>query len=371
MKEWQDPFNSFNSWKGLLYSDWYESIRDWKNKEIFHPMPPIELSLDPIHQCNLNCKHCNAHRYLNTQYRMTNDHLIKLVCFLSSWGVKSVCFGGGGEPTLHPNLTDAIWKSRINHLESSVASNGTLFTEELIQAMAECCRWVGVSVDAATPKTYALGRNKDLFKTVIKNIDKLQKKVAECNSFHTFCDVAFKFLIFDYNQHEIFDACKIAKDLGVKDFHARPADFRHQGLGEWKKKNSGYNIELINEQFEKCHSIEDSGFRVFTVTHKFDKDFIPKKNFSQCYASPIGIQLCADGKIYLCPDTRHCKDFVIGTHYPDVNGILKVWGSKKHYDLVFNTGKKLCTSRCTFSPYNEMCERLFINSYDPMCRNFV
>ena len=34
MKEWNNPYNSFNSMKGLLYSPWYKSIRDWKDGKI-------------------------------------------------------------------------------------------------------------------------------------------------------------------------------------------------------------------------------------------------------------------------------------------------------------------------------------------------
>ena len=36
MKEWsrKNEFNSFNSWKGLLYSRHYEAIIDWKDGKV-------------------------------------------------------------------------------------------------------------------------------------------------------------------------------------------------------------------------------------------------------------------------------------------------------------------------------------------------
>lgn len=60
MKEWSksNELNSFNSFKGLLYADWYKSIREWKEGRILAPMAPVEASLDPIHACNLKCEHC-------------------------------------------------------------------------------------------------------------------------------------------------------------------------------------------------------------------------------------------------------------------------------------------------------------------------
>ena len=365
MKEWskQNEFNSFNSWKGLLYADWYKAVVRGNFQ------PPVEASLDPIHQCNLLCEHCNAHSYLTDRKlkdrRMTDDHLINLVEFLGRWGVKAICFGGGGEPTLHTKLADAIQLTKSLGMEASVATNGTLLNDHLINALT-LCRWVGISMDAATPQTYKTGRNEDLFQAAVGNMSSLVKKVKRTKSN---CDVSYKFLIFDYNQHEIYDACRLAKKTGVRDFHARPADFSHQGMGN-KKKPVNYNIDLILEQFEKCHLLEDDHFRVFTVMHKFDRHLKPDKDFSKCYAAPLCIQLCADGKVYFCPDTRHKKEFLLGSHYPDPENILKIWGNERHKKMVFGNSPGLCKTRCTFAPYNRQCENLFTGN-DPMCWRFI
>ena len=371
IKEWTSPYNSFNSLKGLLYVDWYKAIKEWKDGKRSAPLAPIEASLDPIHACNLKCRHCNAHRYLeDDKYysKMTDEHLMNLVAFLGNWGVKGICFAGGGEPTLHPKLGDALSACKDSGMEASVLTNGTLLTSELIDTIVKTCRWVGVSIDSASSKTYKIGRKVDLFNTAIFNLAQLAT-IAKLSDFR--CDVAFKFLIFNYNQHEIYTACKLAKSIGVKDFHARPADYSHQGMGSLEDKIGVYDVDLVKEQFEKCHDLEDKNFHVYTVVHKFDTQLKPKKGFSQCYAAPCCIQLCANGGIYLCPDQRFQEFYKIGTHYPDVDGIVKAWGGKKHYNLVFKTGKDNCTTRCTFGPYNNQCEMLAINEEDPFCWRFV
>ena len=262
------------------------------------------------------------------------------------------------EPSLHSGLGKAIRMAVAGGMKTSVATNGIIMDKEAYQL----CRWVGVSLDAATAKTYSVGRRGDFFKKAIGNLEAL------CTVAPKSLDVAYKFLIFDYNQHEIYAACKLAKKLGARDFHARPADLRHQGMV--KQQANTYNLEKIKEQFEKCHELEDERFRVFTVTHKFNSDFTPKRKFSQCYASPICIQLSADGNIYLCPDTRHKDEFIIGRH-TKIGSIIKAWLGKRHKELVYKTGAGMCLSRCTFSKYNEQCERLAINKDDPMCLDFV
>ena len=365
MQEWskKNRYNSFNSWKGLLYGRWYMKIR----QKTF--LPPVEASLDPIHQCNLSCEHCNAHRYLKTDKntRMPDKHLLHLIGFLKNWGVKAVCFGGGGEPSMHTYLSKAIHHARKVGLYTAVATNGVVINEELINAYARC-RWVGISVDAATAETYLKGKKHDCFQQVLINISELVKTVRDERSD---CDIAYKFLIMPYNQHEIYQACKLAKGLGVRDFHARPADYSHQGMGEIKKKTNEFDIPLILEQFEKCQELETDKFRVFTVMHKFDETLRPQKDFTQCYAAPICIQLCADGNVYLCPDQRHNDFYKLGTHYPNPENILNFWGKERHQELVFKQGASQCNTRCTFAPYNKQCEELYIKNADPMCWRFV
>ncbi len=364
--EWRNEFCSFNSWKGLLYVPWYEAIKSGKF------LPPIEASLDLIHSCNLSCNACNASRYTKNSYQMErrmipSGHLFKLIDFLAEWGVKAGCWGGGGESTLHPDCAESIRYANKKGLKPAIATNGTLFNDNLIDAMANHCRWVGISVDAATKETYFKNKKKSLFDTVLVNIKLL---VYWVNKFKTNCDVAYKFLIYPSNENEIYDACKIAKDLGVRDFHARPCNLHHQGMAFLDKEFGSYNIPKILEQFEKCHKLEDDNFRVATVMHKYDKNFAPRKDFDQCYAMPICIQICADG-VYACPDTRFNEFYKLGDHYPDPRQILTFWGKEKHQKLVFETGKIHCKSRCTFSPYNRQCQELYMKNDDPMCKYFV
>jgi pyruvate-formate lyase-activating enzyme/DNA-binding transcriptional regulator WhiA len=314
-----------------------------------------------------NCSWCNASRYLDKGLqgkRMTDEHMLNLIYFLSEWGVKALCFGGGGESLLHTKLNDALNYSYELGLENSIATNGTIFTDELIITAINTCRWIGVSIDSATKETYFKARKIDLFDKAIDNLCKLVKENKENK-----CDITYKFLIFQENQHEIYDACKLAKEIGVNTFHCRPASYIHQGMKE--TINNPYNIELIEEQFKKCRELEDKNFKVYLIVHKFNPDFSTRRDFKQCWTGPICIQLCADGNVYNCPDSRHLEEFKLGEHYPSPEKILEFWGSKKHYNLVFDGACKICNWRCTFGYYNKMFEKLFIDNNDPLCRNFV
>ncbi len=374
MKEWsqQDEFCSYNSWKGLHYLPWYESIKKWRETKNPQDLrPPIEASIDPSPNanCQLNCKWCNAFKFLNKTTTITDKQILDLHKFLLDWGVLAFCLGGGGSPTLRKNLPEIFWLIKSHNKQSSIATNGVHFTDELIDAMASCCRWVGISVDCANRLTYKENRGVDLFDKTIKNMKRLVGKV---NSIKSSCEVSYKFLITPWNYKEIFDACKLAKEIGVKDFHCRVADLSHQGMGIQKIEDYNYAVENILEQFEKCHTLREDNFRTFCVVHKFDADFKPLKNFSQCYAMPIIIQCCTDGNVYSCVDQRLVDKFNLGSYITDPKNILNFWGGEKHYNLVFGNTVKSCDTRCTFTKYCLQAEKLvFEEDKDYMCKWFT
>lgn len=351
--EWREKFNSFNSWKGLLYADWYKAIvaGDF--------LPPIEASVDPIHACNLSCQHCNASRYMNGK-KIDSTRMHELIDFFREWGVKAICFGGGGEPSLHPDLPAFLIMANSKAIKTSVATNGVIVPDPDAYSL---CRWVGISVDAGTGATYKKLKGADKFETVLGNMRRIVRA-------DRYCDVSYKFLISNVNQHEIYKACEIARDIGVRDFHARPMDGSHQGMRTPGKLYAGLNLDKIHEQFQACHELASKDFRVFTVEHKFTPDWKPQKNFSRCLAAPLVIQICADGWVYFCVDQRHQEKYRLCR--ATVDDIKAFWGSDRHVKMVHDTltcGS--CQNRCTFGPYCEQCERLFWNNDNPMCWEFT
>lgn len=373
MKEWseQDKFSSYNSWKMIFYEKWFRSIVAWYKNPDYKILPPLEASMDlsPNGNCNLRCRWCNCNKYLNKTSAISDEKVMETINFLLDWKIPSFCIGGGGDSTLRKNLPEVLELIKKKGSASGIATNGTLFNDKLIDAMANCCRWVGVSVDAANSKTFKDTKGVDLLPKVFTNMRKLVKKTKEVD---TLCEVSYKFLVTPWNYKEVYDACKIAKDIGVKDFYCRMADLSHQGMGEKKVKDYDFMVEEILAQFDKCHTLRTDKFRVFTSTHKFNADFKPKKPFRQCWAMPLLIQCCPDGNVYGCVDQRLQPYYKLGSYMPDPKKILEFWGSKKHWELTFKEGFKRCTSRCTFTAYCEACEKLFIEEdRDIMCRYFT
>ena len=377
-KEWSDKskYNSFNSYKGLT---WYEShylpIAKWFKGEDSKLPPPIELSLDPGHLCNFGCPHCNAQRYLvinkdevpEDKKLMTREHLRRLIDFMAEWGVRGVCIGGGGEPLMNKAVWDLPSYITSKGMTCSFATNGSLINEEVAREMMNC-RWVGVSVDAGTREIFQTVHGVDHFDKVIENLRLLVRTKRETGSK---IDVAYKFLITPQNWQDLYTACKLAKEIGVRDFHARPVDLERKDFERAMQLN--YDMEEIQKLFQKCHELEDGdNFRVFTVMHKYDPNFRVMHTFKQCVSSPLMIQCCSDGNVYVCADHRIEERFKLCSHFPEPKEILNLWGSDKHREILKSIGVNEECGRCTYGEYARQIEELALESAedDPMCCDF-
>lgn len=352
VKEWSagNEYNEFNSAKGLTYYREYQSILNWMDGR-GKPLPAIECSFDPITLCNLKCYYCNSQRYIENYQTMSLGHMRKVIDFLSAWGTRGLCLGGGGESLLNKDAWDLPSYAVKRGLEPCIITNGTVMNETII-ANADFCKWMAFSVDAATPETFQRIKGVDLFNLVLANIGKVAHRTR----------VAYRVLLTHDNEHEIYAACKIAKETGCDTFHVRPVDLGRPDYNGSRKLE--LNIESVLEQYQRCHELETDTFKVQTVMHKFNFDLTPKHHFKKCLASPICLQACTDGYCYVCPDHRMEERFRLGSQ----DSIEEWWGSDKHRHIVQSIEPDKECSRCTWSEYQKQIEDVAI--LDRMNRNF-
>jgi MoaA/NifB/PqqE/SkfB family radical SAM enzyme len=359
MQQWaaNNQYNSFNPMKGLLYREQYEEIARGR-------VPvPVQARIDPTLKCPLACKWCNSAQYRKHGHELSEEHITNVLGFLKKWGVKAVVWAGGGEPTYHPQFEKLLNRNATLGMDAAILSNGMVYNPDVAKAIGELCRWVGISVDAGSAETYARDKGCATFDMVINNIALMAKHAK-------YKGIGYKFLITPTNQHEVYQACQIAYNVGAHDFIARPMDTHHQGMTNTGFDHKDFDADEIFRQFDKCHKLESEHFHVYTVMHKFNPDFSHSKGFGQCYGAPLRIHIATDGNVYFCDDQYYQEEYRIGSHYPDPAQILEFWGKGKHRELLYGGTPARCTTRCCVSNLCEQCERLFVNGDDPMCMNY-
>jgi len=322
--------NSFNPYKCLLYKDYFDGII--KNRL----RPPIEVNIDPITTCNQKCVWCNAWRVLDHSSIPIEDMEL-LLRELEVWGVKAICFAGGGEPSLYLQLAQVLDRCTAMGLETSMISNGSRWSNLLIEAMAKNMRWIGISVDAGTRDTFKSTKQVDHFDQVIGNITALVQKRKELNSK---IGITFKYLIHTMNQHEILTACKLAKRIGCDSFHVRPVDFL-----AFLKQEEQLDIEGINKQVRECEKLKNDHFDVIPYFINFDKELHRKIEFDKCRLSPL-LGICLPSGWWICIDQKGKE----GLKLCEVNEIRKFWGSQKHLEILNSINPKDC-GKCTLAKY--------------------
>lgn len=360
--EWsnQSKYNSFNSYKGLSYYEHYKRIVGWLEEKNELP-PPVECSLDPIMKCNNNCYYCNSQTYLHKKPAppLNWGEMYSIIEFLVLWGVKGLCFGGGGESTLNQEVANMIGLANTKGLQTALVTNGSMLYDGYLREALMGSRWVGVSLDAGETETYKRIRGVDKFCEVIYGIQHLVALKVERQSK---VDIAIKVLVLPENYTKLYDICELAKSLGVDDFHIRPVDLERKDFKTLQKLN--LDLTTIHDQFARCHELETDKFHVYTVMHKYDENFHVKHDFNGCLASPLVIQICTDGQCYVCVDHRMEERFRLGS----MVDIKSWWGGRKHRELVKSIDPHRECSRCTWSEYNKQIEEVVIN--DRMCVAF-
>lgn len=390
-REWlpQKQWNPFNSYKLLVH------VERWRNIKRGKPIPPpVLITVDPTNVCNFNCIWCNAeyirqHRHFSLSKKM----LTEIADFLPKWSaehfanypLRAICIAGGGEPLLNPHTPEFIDRVVANGIEVGIVTNG-YFINDCIDSLSQCT-WVGVSIDAGTEETFKKlkqGNSQNI--TLSRVLDNIQLLVDYSNRHnkrlgakHPSYGVSYKFLLHKENIHELYQAAKLAKEIGCKNIHYRPAGTTWDKIGTDKEiAFTKEDIDLFNEQILKAQELDDETFNVYGVTHKFNTQFERFNCFDRCYAifmtavisPPSSKDAPKDSfTMGLCCDRRGDEKLELLTNCTDVNEINKVWGGKRHWQIYDKIDVQKECPRCTYQPHNQIYEQVIIN--DSMTYKFI
>lgn len=390
-KEWtaQKRWNPFNSYKLLVH------VERWRQIKRGRPIPPpVLITIDPTNICNFNCAWCNA-EYIrkNRNFKLSGKVLGELADFLPRWGekhfndpgVKAICIAGGGEPLLNPETPAFIDKVIYNGVEVGVVTNGSQ-AMDAIDPLSQCT-WVGVSVDAGSAQTFhalkGLNPDKQMFNKVIENIalltDYSKRHNTKLGMKHPSYGVSYKYLLYKDNIGEVFEATKLAKEIGCKNIHFRPAGTAWDKIGTNEEISfSDDDVALFNEQVAKAQELDDETFGVYGITHKFSEQFERSNCFHKCYSvfmtavisPPSRKDSSADSYVMgLCCDRRGDGKLELLTDCENVAGIDEAWGNKVHWRIHDLVEVETECPRCTYQPHNQIYEQVILN--DSMTYKFI
>lgn len=384
-------WNPFNSYKLLSH------VHRWRQIKRGRPIPPpVLITVDPTNACNFGCVWCNAaYVRAHRQGSLSEKTLALVADFLPHWsegcgvwkpGVEAICVAGGGEPLLNPATVPFIDRVIAKGIEVGVVTNGSLIGTAM-DSLSHCT-WVGVSMDAGRPETFCSLKGLDpeagLFEGIVDSIatlvDYSRRHNNRLGAKHPAYGVSYKYLLYRDNISEIYEAAELAKRIGCKNIHFRPAGTTWDNVGNAKSgiQFTKEEIELFYDQIRRTMELDDERFNVFGITHKFDSQFDAANHFARCYAIFMTAVIMPPAKsegqdigftLGLCCDRRGDAKQELARRITDPSEINRIWGSEEHWRIHDRIKIRGECPRCTYQPHNEIYEQVILN--DSMTYKFI
>lgn len=139
----------------------------------------MKANLHLLTRCNFRCKHCFA-KFSSSQALSFDDWKIVIDNILASGHIDAITLAGG-EPLLHSDFIRIVYYLNSLSVPVGMITNGTLLSDNFIEAHAACFSEIGMSVDSFDPVSNVdMGRcSHDLmslrFRDVEHKIDMIRK----------------------------------------------------------------------------------------------------------------------------------------------------------------------------------------------------
>lgn len=114
------------------------------------------IIIEATNVCTANCVFCPREQYVHKPKHMPQDLFEKIIDEALELGLKSVAFGGFGEPLCDPDLIEKLRYLKRKDKNSKIYLTSTLFllNEKLIDEFTDNVDAVHVSFYGMTPETY-------------------------------------------------------------------------------------------------------------------------------------------------------------------------------------------------------------------------
>lgn len=191
--------------------------------------------IEPTNICNLDCATCMRNAWDEPPGKMswaTFERIIEAIQPLTPR--PSVFFGGYGEPLTHPRILDMVAAARQTGASVELITNGILLTPRVCSSLIEAgLDRLWVSLDGATPASYADVRLGDELPRVLENLKMLQKLLRTQGSATPKLGIAF--VAMRRNINDLPQVVELGKKTGCRSL------LRQQRIGA-HPRNAGRSL---------------------------------------------------------------------------------------------------------------------------------
>jgi MoaA/NifB/PqqE/SkfB family radical SAM enzyme len=246
------------------------------------PDRPLLVHIVPIRRCNLACAYCNE--YDDHSPPVPTDEMFRRVDKLAELGTAVVTISGG-EPLLHPDLSQIIARIKERGMVCTLITNGYLLVPDKIRELnAAKLDRLQISIDNVKPD--------DVSKKSLKVLDRKLRYLAELAEFEVNINSVLGAGV--PNPEDALEIGKRAIELGF----TSTIGVIHDGTG--KLEPLAARESAIFEAFRKLDPLSLTRFnRSFQ-----DNLAAGRANDWMCRAGGRYFYVCEDGLVHYCSQQR-------------------------------------------------------------------
>lgn len=145
------------------------------------------LNIYLTNACNLSCTHCFMKAGKRLDHELQTEDWIRVLNEFADAGGTSITITGG-EPLMYPGFKTVLETAKQKNLQTTVLTNGILWTDELIDQLSPLMAEVQISIDGVDDASNAKVRTAGVFNKLVDHVVRFSKNGLRVSVATTFTD---------------------------------------------------------------------------------------------------------------------------------------------------------------------------------------
>lgn len=306
---------------------------------------PLYWEITTSAACNHRCTFCSTDAIGYPAILMDARVLTERMIEAASLGVKSVMFGGTGEPLVHKKISQiAKGAALVAGLDVAFTTNGVLLDK--LDCVDECT-WIKVSLNAGTQKSYA-----EIHRTDEKDWDTVWKAIKSAVKRKGQCTIGVQCVVLPENCYDMKNLANRCIEAGVDYLVLKPYS---QATFMLSHKYENIDYSAMREYLQSVANMSDKRFKVIYRGNAVNEEISKSHSYDRCRATPnFWVYSMANGDLFTCSAHLLDQRFCIGNLNDQT--FSEIWEGEKrreNWEMMQGFDIKQCRLNCRMNGPNK------------------
>jgi len=344
-------------------AQWLEADTWEKAKKVY----PLYWEITTSAACNHRCTFCSTDAIGYPAILMEAPTLVERMKEAARLGIKSVMFGGTGEPLVHKRIPDICKGAKEAGLDYAFTTNGTLLSDKLGMPKTGLlgATWIKVSLNAGTQESYA-----QIHRTDARDWDSvwagIKSLVAMRNTTGSKTTIGVQCVVLPENVFDMKALASLCIYAGVDYMVLKPYTQATFMLSH-KYENTDYSA--MREYLAEVEGMSTKTFKVIYRRNAINEEIGRSHAYDKCRATPnFWVYTMADGRVFTCSAHLLDERFCIGNL--NENTFQEIWEGERrreNWEMMQGFDIKQCRLNCRMNGPNKYLHQLVSAPH----RNFI